>query len=57
LSWSVFSSHLQVKTICALSLAALAEASAPYGIESFDSVLVPLWKDLKQQVLMQPHVQ
>ncbi|KAL9680712.1 hypothetical protein QQ045_012491 [Rhodiola kirilowii] len=36
----------KVRTITALSLAALAEASAPYGIESFDSVLKPLWKGI-----------
>lgn len=36
----------KVRTITALCLAALAEASAPYGIESFDSVLKPLWKGL-----------
>ncbi|CAI7843133.1 unnamed protein product, partial [Closterium sp. NIES-53] len=36
-----------VRTITALSLAALAEASAPYGIESFDSVLKPLWKGIR----------
>lgn len=37
----------QVRTITALSLAALAEAAAPYGIESFDSVLKPLWKGIR----------
>lgn len=37
----------QVKTITALSLAALAEAAAPYGIESFDDVLEPLWKGIR----------
>lgn len=37
----------KVKTICALSLAALAEAAYPYGIESFDSVLRPLWKGIR----------
>ena len=36
----------KVRTITALSLAALAEAAAPYGIESFDSVLKPLWKGI-----------
>ncbi|GKC18810.1 putative splicing factor 3B subunit 1 [Tanacetum coccineum] len=36
-----------VRTITALSLAALAEAAAPYGIESFDSVLKPLWKGVR----------
>lgn len=33
----------KVRTITALALAALAEASAPYGIEAFDTVLRPLW--------------
>ena len=32
----------KVRTITAISLAALGEAAAPYGIESFDSVLKPL---------------
>jgi splicing factor 3B subunit 1 len=26
----------------------LAEAATPYGIESFDSVLLPLWKGIRQ---------
>jgi splicing factor 3B subunit 1 len=39
----------KVKCICALGLAALAEASAPYGIESFDTVLKPLWLGIRQQ--------
>ena len=30
----------------ALALAALAEASTPYGIEAFDTVLRPLWKGI-----------
>jgi len=34
----------KVRTITALTMAALAEASYPYGIESFDSVIRPLWK-------------
>jgi len=38
----------KVRTICALSLAALAEAATPYGIEAFDSVLKPLWKGIRQ---------
>ena len=33
----------KVRTMTALALAALAEAAAPYGIESFDNVLKPLW--------------
>ena len=37
----------KVRTITALALAALAEAAHPYGIESFDSVLKPLWKVLE----------
>lgn len=37
----------KVKTITALSLAALAEASSPYGIESFDDVLEPLWRGIR----------
>mmetsp|Transcript_29619 Transcript_29619/g.69621 ORF Transcript_29619/g.69621 Transcript_29619/m.69621 type:complete len:1129 (+) Transcript_29619:1-3387(+) len=39
----------KVKTITALALAGLAEASAPYGIEAFDTVLKPLWKGTRQQ--------
>ena len=38
----------KVRTMTALGLAALAEASAPYGIESFDSVLRPLWIGIRQ---------
>eukprot|EP00891_Asterochloris_glomerata_P000831 jgi/Astpho2/831/Aster-00680 len=37
----------KVKTITALSIAALAEAASPYGIESFDDVLEPLWKGIR----------
>jgi len=36
-----------VRTITALALAGLAEAATPYGIESFDSVLKPLWKGIR----------
>jgi len=38
----------KVRTITALCLAALAEAATPYGIESFDSVLKPLWYGIRQ---------
>lgn len=38
----------KVRTITALSIAALAEAATPYGIEAFDSVLKPLWKGIRQ---------
>jgi len=34
----------KVRIITALTCAALAEAAHPYGIESFDSVIRPLWK-------------
>ena len=37
----------KVWTITALSLVALVEAIGPYGIESFDSVLKPLWKGIR----------
>jgi splicing factor 3B subunit 1 len=37
----------KVKTITSLSLAALAEAASPYGIESFDDVLEPLWRGIR----------
>ncbi|XP_043471076.1 splicing factor 3B subunit 1 isoform X1 [Leptopilina heterotoma] len=37
----------KVRTITALAIAALAEAATPYGIESFDSVLKPLWKGIR----------
>ena len=38
----------KVRTMTALGLAALAEAAAPYGIESFDNVLKPLWVGIRQ---------
>jgi splicing factor 3B subunit 1 len=34
----------KVRTITGLSIAALAEAAHPYGIESFESALRPLWE-------------
>ncbi|KAF5193644.1 splicing factor 3B subunit, partial [Thalictrum thalictroides] len=37
----------KVKKITALAIAALAEASHPYGIEGFDSVLKPLFKGIR----------
>ena len=33
----------------ALAVAALAEAAYPYGIESFDAVVKPLWKGIRVQ--------
>lgn len=40
--------QVKVRTVTALALAALAESSAPYGIEAFDGVLKPLWKGIRQ---------
>lgn len=37
----------KVRTMTALGIAALAEAAAPYGIESFDNVLKPLWLGIR----------
>ena len=37
----------KVRTVTALTLAALAEAAAPYGIEAFDDVLEPLWRGVR----------
>jgi splicing factor 3B subunit 1 len=33
----------KVRTVTSLAIAALAEAANPYGIESFDEILNPLW--------------
>ncbi|KAJ1562629.1 Splicing factor 3B subunit 1 [Nowakowskiella sp. JEL0078] len=38
----------KVRTITALAIAALAEAAAPYGFESFDSILKPLWEGIRK---------
>ncbi|KAL6069564.1 U2 snRNP component prp10 [Balamuthia mandrillaris] len=38
----------KVRTITALAVAALAEAATPYGIESFDCVLKPLWYGIRK---------
>uniref|UniRef100_A0A060TC98 ARAD1B15092p n=1 Tax=Blastobotrys adeninivorans TaxID=409370 RepID=A0A060TC98_BLAAD len=39
----------KVRSITAQALASLAESSAPYGIESFEIVLEPLWKGIRKQ--------
>ena len=39
----------KVRTVTSLSLAALAEASNPFGIESFDEILNPLWTGARKQ--------
>jgi len=38
----------KVRTITALALASLAESASPYGIESFDTILKPLWYGIRQ---------
>lgn len=38
----------KVRTMTALGIAALAEAAAPYGIESFDNVLKPLYAGIRK---------
>lgn len=40
--------QLSVRTMTANALSALAEASAPYGIESFEGILEPLWNGIKR---------
>jgi len=37
----------KVRCITALALAALAESAHPFGIESFDAVIKPLWKGIR----------
>lgn len=39
----------KVRQMTALALASLAEAAAPYGIESFSDVLEPLWLGVREQ--------
>ncbi|KAH0420734.1 u2 snrnp component prp10 [Colletotrichum camelliae] len=39
----------KVRTVTSLAIAALAEASSPYGIESFDDILNPLWTGARKQ--------
>ncbi|KAA8909869.1 armadillo-type protein [Sphaerosporella brunnea] len=39
----------KVRTVTSLAIAALAEAAHPYGIESFDTILQPLWTGAKKQ--------
>jgi splicing factor 3B subunit 1 len=37
----------KVRTLTVLAIAVLAEAATPYGIESFDLVLKPLWLGIR----------
>ena len=39
----------KVRTVTSLAIAALAEAAAPFGIESFDDILNPLWQGSRKQ--------
>jgi splicing factor 3B subunit 1 len=39
----------KVRTVTSLAIAALAEAATPYGIESFDPILSPLWTGARKQ--------
>eukprot|EP00963_Diacronema_lutheri_P009986 scaffold944_cov333-Pavlova_lutheri.AAC.2 len=39
--------NVKVRTVSALAIGALAEAAAPYGGESFENVLSPLWEGLQ----------
>ncbi|KAH6709647.1 armadillo-type protein [Leptodontidium sp. MPI-SDFR-AT-0119] len=39
----------KVRTVTSLAIAALAEAASPYGIESFEDILHPLWTGAKRQ--------
>merc|ERR1712093_850489 len=39
----------KVRTVTSLAIAALAEAASPYGIESFEDILHPLWTGARRQ--------
>jgi splicing factor 3B subunit 1 len=39
----------KVRTVTSLAIGALAEAANPYGIESFDEILNPLWTGARKQ--------
>lgn len=40
--------NVQVRKMTALALSSLAESSAPYGIESFEPILEPLWSGIRR---------
>lgn len=48
-SHSLTDDRQECRIVTALTCAALAEAAHPYGIESFDSVIRPLWKGSMEQ--------
>jgi len=43
ISGNLSDEQAKVRTVTSLAIAALAEAANPYGIESFDEILNPLW--------------
>ena len=48
ISHSLEDEQQKVRTMGALAISALAEAATPYGIESFDAVLKPLWLGIRK---------
>lgn len=44
ISGNLSDEQAKVRTVTSLAIAALAEAANPYGIESFDEILNPLWQ-------------
>ena len=46
---SLSDEQAKVRTVTSLAIAALAEAANPYGIESFDDILNPLWTGARKQ--------
>ncbi|KAJ5773881.1 Splicing factor 3B subunit 1 [Penicillium paradoxum] len=49
ISDNISDEQAKVRTVTALAVAALAEAANPYGIESFDAILNPLWTGARKQ--------
>ncbi|KAF2452654.1 putative splicing factor 3B subunit 1 [Lineolata rhizophorae] len=49
ISYNLNDDQSKVRTVTSLAIAALAEASNPYGIESFDDILNPLWTGARKQ--------
>ncbi|ODV84895.1 hypothetical protein CANARDRAFT_28636 [[Candida] arabinofermentans NRRL YB-2248] len=40
--------NLYVRSMTAMAITSLAQASAPYGFESFEKIIEPLWESLKK---------
>ncbi|KAJ5899630.1 hypothetical protein N7495_004374 [Penicillium taxi] len=49
ISDNISDEQAKVRTVTALAVAALAEAANPYGLESFDEILNPLWTGARKQ--------